>query len=163
MVRIGIPFFLLLALSAGGCSDQPTLAPVSGTLTLDGKPLPHKAIRFIPEPGTPGLGGGRNSDAEGRYTLLAQLSGKTEDYLGVPPGQYRVVITEPQIPVTTPMPETAADGSPAAAIAPEVVDPRRRKQASIPVRYTQQDSTDLRVTVPPEGGVFDLKLTTKPQ
>ncbi|MCZ2343812.1 MAG: hypothetical protein LC104_18745 [Bacteroidales bacterium] len=162
MYRISTPTLLLLILSAGGCSDQPNLVPVSGTLTLDGKPLPHKAIRYIPEPGTPGLGGGRNSDAEGRYTILAQLGGQTKDFLGLPPGQYRVVIAEPQIPMTSPVPETDADGSPAAAIAPEAVDPRRRKSASIPVRYTQEETTDLRITVPPEGGVFDLKLTTKP-
>lgn len=61
---------LLLALVPGGCGsgDRPTLAPVHGHVTLDGKPLARAGVAFNPIES-----GGRESSAvtnsEGEYVL----------------------------------------------------------------------------------------------
>jgi hypothetical protein len=59
---------LLLVLLSGCGGGGPQVAPVSGTVTLDGKPLPNAEVMFVP------VGGGRPSTARtvdgGRYELL---------------------------------------------------------------------------------------------
>lgn len=50
----------------GGVSDLPELAEVSGTVTLDGKPVAGIIILFKPDKGRPGMG---TTDAEGKYKL----------------------------------------------------------------------------------------------
>jgi len=53
-----------------GCSspaaDMPELAPVSGVVTLDGKPVTNASVVFESEKGQMAFG---NTDAEGRYEL----------------------------------------------------------------------------------------------
>src|SRR3954452_6742255 len=94
---------LLLAAAAVGCSDGwPKLVPVSGTVTLDGKPLAFKSVYFHPEPGTPGTGAATTTKEDGSYTLLAIRNGAMKALPGVPAGAYRVVITEPKVPIETP-------------------------------------------------------------
>ena len=61
------PGFVLLL--AGGCSrsDLPSLAPVSGTVTLDGKPLKQALVTFRPAKNRASRG---RTDGEGHYELL---------------------------------------------------------------------------------------------
>lgn len=64
----GIPCLVLMASLAvlAGCKEM-KVAPVSGTITLDGEPLKKASVRFQP------MGGGRPSmgftDDNGRYEL----------------------------------------------------------------------------------------------
>jgi len=63
--------FLGLVIAACGCGGGPRLAPVSGQVKLDGKPLPDAQVTFRPDskevhPGPPSSG---MTDAEGRFTL----------------------------------------------------------------------------------------------
>ncbi len=51
----------------GGASDQPDLARVSGTVTLDGNPLADAMVRFYPQNGRPSSG---KTDSQGRYELI---------------------------------------------------------------------------------------------
>lgn len=65
-------FCTLVLLLAAGCTDDgPRLAPVSGTVTMDGKPLRGVAVQF--EPQVEAIDGGANSmgftDASGNYSL----------------------------------------------------------------------------------------------
>lgn len=55
----------LLGCNAGG--DQPELGTVTGTVTLDGKPLSGVIITFSPEVGRPGSA---TTDSEGKYDLI---------------------------------------------------------------------------------------------
>tara|TARA_R110002095_G_scaffold152203_1_gene131791 strand:- start:1143 stop:1517 length:375 start_codon:yes stop_codon:yes gene_type:complete len=57
--------FVLTGCSSGG-SDLPELAPVSGVITLQGKPLQNAQVTFVPQSGRPSNG---TTDAEGRYEL----------------------------------------------------------------------------------------------
>ena len=140
---------------AGGCSsDGPPLAPVRGRVTLDGKPLAGKTVKFVPEPGTPGQGAGATTDADGNYTLLAARPGATRDTPGAPPGAYRVVVVEPMFPIDLPV-QSAADATPAPAVGPPA--PAKKKQ-EIPAVYTTPDATPLRTEVTTGGGAIDLAL-----
>ena len=47
--------------------DGPPLAPVEGTVTLDGEPLPIAVLEFQPQRGSPSYG---ETDKSGRYHLL---------------------------------------------------------------------------------------------
>lgn len=150
---------VLAVTAATGCGDGgPPLVPVSGRVTLDGKPLAFKSVRFIPQPGTPGTGAGANTAANGTYTLIAVRPGATRDVKGVPPGAYRVVVTEPMFPIAAPKEEP--DGPPAPAIGLPESNPRKRPV--IPSHYTNPETTKLRVEVPREGGVVDLPLSSRP-
>jgi hypothetical protein len=60
--------FVLLALSLAGCGKtSPELAPVTGRITLDGKPLEKADIVFQPDGSKPPSSGRAN--AGGRYEL----------------------------------------------------------------------------------------------
>jgi hypothetical protein len=144
-------------LAAVGCGDDgPRLAPVHGTVTLDGKPLAGKTVKFVPDPGTPGQGAGATTDAEGTYTLIAARPGATRDTPGAPAGAYRVVVEERMFPDALPPARAATDGAPAPAVGPPV--PNKKKKQEIPPAYGSADTTPLRVTVPDGGGVMNLAM-----
>lgn len=82
----------VLALAALGCGGG-KVAPVSGRVTLDGKPLANAHVSFQPS----GEGGGHNpgsgsygiTDADGRFTLRV-VEG---DQLGAVVAKHRVEVT----------------------------------------------------------------------
>lgn len=73
---------LMLAL---GCSDGgPELTTVTGTITLDGKPMPGVLVTFAPAAGSPSYG---KTDAEGKYDLWY-----TDDKKGAMLGKHDVML-----------------------------------------------------------------------
>jgi hypothetical protein len=150
---------LLLAVAVG-CSDGwPKLVPVSGKVTLDGKPLAYKSVYFHPEKGTPGTGAATTTKEDGSYTLLAIRNGALKTLPGVPAGAYRVVISEPMIPIEPPPAAEGPAGAPPPAVGPPAPS---RKRPVIPARYNTPETTPLRAEVPPAGGTIDLLLTSRP-
>lgn len=88
-VRWGSVCLVAMALGLGGCGrGKPagiSFATVTGTVTLDGEPLPQAFIRFEPESGRPSFG---RTDATGVYSLRY----KGEDW-GAIVGAHTVKIT----------------------------------------------------------------------
>ncbi|MCA9015149.1 MAG: hypothetical protein KDA74_06495 [Planctomycetaceae bacterium] len=81
----------MLSLCCAGCgegtpSDTPDLGRVSGTVTMDGKPLANVAVTFEPETGKPSFG---RTDESGHYELVY----KNEQ--GAKVGQHTVRVTTP--------------------------------------------------------------------
>ncbi len=157
------PILAILLAAVAGCARNdgsgPALVPVQGRVTLDGKPLAFKSIRFVPDQGTPGAGAGAVTKEDGSYSLLAMRPGATQDVSGVAPGWYLVAVTEPMFPPKA----KEAQGAPTEpAVLIPVGDDTERKPSVIPVRYKTPETTTLRVEVPREGGDLDLKLTSKP-
>jgi len=74
---------------AGGCSSRPSalaeLAPVTGTVRLDGKPLAAAVVRFEGAKGQMSFG---RTDAEGRYEISF-----SRQFKGAPIGPAVVRIT----------------------------------------------------------------------
>ena len=73
-------------LSAAGCGPSgPATVPVTGTVTLDGKPIAKAAVMFVPQfPGRPAHG---LTDQEGRFSLGTFKKGD-----GAVEGKYLVTV-----------------------------------------------------------------------
>jgi len=111
-----------------GCSSD--FGDVSGTVTLDGKPLKDIAVRFEDEGGSATIA---RTNAEGKYVLQYSL-----DQMGAPVGKHKVTIFTP-----APVSEGTGDR------APKEVVPARYNSASTLVRE-----------VKPGNQVLDFDLTT---
>jgi hypothetical protein len=119
-----------------GCGSD--LASVSGTLTLDGKPLARTentnvTIMFYPESGS-GAPAAAMTDESGQYELT------TGSQQGVAPGKYVVTLSASQFDPPSP------EGGP----------PGRRFLT--PVRYASPGESELRADVEPGSNTFDFDL-----
>jgi hypothetical protein len=130
----GLATFVLCA----GCGKDngPELAAVSGSVTLDGKPLPHVNLQFVPEKegGSPSYGG---TDANGRYKLMF-----SQGRAGAMPGKHRVEITAREA-------EDGDDGQSKAA----------GEAVKIPPKYLQPGA--LTAEVKPKSNLINFPLETK--
>lgn len=60
-----------------GCQSKYPMAPVSGTITFEGKPLENAVVLFNPSDGEePGPGSAARTDAQGNYRLSLAVPGK---------------------------------------------------------------------------------------
>lgn len=82
----GIVLVAALMLFCVGCGGD--MGRVSGTITLDGKPLPDAIITFYPQGGEGGRASAGRTDAEGNYELTYSRSEK-----GAKVGEHLVTIT----------------------------------------------------------------------
>ena len=78
--RVALLTMALIVLLAG-CSDD-RAAEVTGTVTVDGKPVDEGTISFIPDNGKGGTGGGPIK--EGRYTATKVSTGTAKVQIRVP-------------------------------------------------------------------------------
>jgi hypothetical protein len=133
----------VVGLIACGCSSgEAEFVPVRGTIVLDGKPLALKQVVFSPEAGTPGLGSGALTQADGSFELLATVGGAVKTIKGVRPGEYRVTVVEP-----------ATEGSVELA--------RPNEGVRIPTVYTDRQTTPLVITVGTKSDAIEIELHTK--
>lgn len=136
---------VLLALS--GCGSDGSIAPVAGTITLNGQPLAGASITTQPI-----AADGKENPGSGSFAVTDD-SGRFELELVKPPvpgaivGDHRVMISP------------ASDGAAASADGSATDDPRAHLQEAAkrwPAEYTDGS---LRLMVPPEGtqdARFDL-------
>jgi hypothetical protein len=88
MRSTGVAVAIAMCLVSGGCgrSDLPELGYVTGTVKLDGKPLPNVMVQFHSDAGgRPGTG---MTDSEGNYELVYTTGAK-----GTKVGPSRVELT----------------------------------------------------------------------
>ena len=127
----------VLVVAISGCAPGTKTVPVSGVITLDGKPLPEAHVTFQPatEEKVPDAGSFAFTDTNGAYSLRT-FEGEQP---GAVVGKYRVAIT----PVTP-----SYDGDPA----------KRPPTKTLPAKYNRQTELLFEVT---SGGTdkanFDLK------
>jgi hypothetical protein len=150
MQRIFYALTLLATIFAVGCSDDGTLKTVnvSGTVTLDGKPVEGAMLTFEPVTEGEGYSAFGATDASGRYKLQTSY-GKAE--AGTTPGKYKVTISKSQ----------AVDdaGNPIAVVQPTVVAvvdtssdssstlPTTKTKEFMPAKTSRFGTTDLERTV----------------
>lgn len=124
-----------LAAPAGCNGETEKLAPVSGTLTADGKAVPNGTVTFYPETS-------KGNTSQHQPTGVVGTDGRFEVYLpggrkGVPPGWYKVVVYAVDNP-----------------------QPGKPNKYWVNKKYTDRTSTPLLVEAVenPEPGRYDLKL-----
>jgi hypothetical protein len=138
-----------------GCGDAKNkgplfdLAPVAGTVTLDGQPLADADVAFYLEgAAVPGyFGSGGKTDAQGRYEL------QTGAAKGALPGAFKVTVSR----------ITDAKGGP--LVLSDGMDVQQLKvqgeaKESLPGKYSDMEKTELSTTVDKskaEGYDFDLR------
>ncbi len=101
----------LLYLFTVGCGSDADVellevAPVSGSVRIDGHPAQGVALNFIPLGATRGTGGFATSQPDGQFTAISH-----DGREGLPPGEYQVLLSQWRMPDGSPIPEdtTAAD------------------------------------------------------
>ena len=133
MIRMWLALGFAICLLSG-CQSQPYgVAPVSGTVTLDGKPLPKASVTFVPmatkENQNPGPTAQGMTDAQGRFQL------------SVDPETPGAVVGTSRIYITTLLSDPADDRDAGGPVA--------RLRDRVPSRYNQ--NTELTFDVPPGG------------
>jgi len=137
-----------LLLSLPGClgpNDQPELGHVTGTITLDGKPLSGVEVVFQPDNGRPARAA---TDAEGKYELRY-----VRDTLGTKIGHNRIEIApneegEDEEPIES----TTEDGEPV------ILQPLTPGKPVVPARYNTK--SELEADVQPGENTFDFDLVS---
>jgi hypothetical protein len=122
------------SLLATGCGSSYSLGTVTGTVTLDGKPLPQATVTFSRGQGRMSVG---TTDEDGRYQL--QYSARQK---GAEPGSHKVRIA-------TQIEAVSGEGDLAAV--------QGRKEL-LPPRYN--DKTELTAEVKPGRNTIDFDLTS---
>jgi hypothetical protein len=140
-VPLGRPVWLVLCIcglfTLPGCGSRFNPVPVSGMVTVDGQPLTHFRLSFVPDAAkgnTTPVSVMAPIDAQGRYDLRTTAARRADGGRGAPLGWYKVVVV------------IGAPGDPEC-----VVDPI----------FLNVDKTPLSIEVVenPEPGYYDLKLT----
>lgn len=128
------PFLALV-----GCGSGVTLLPVSGTVTLDDKPVAGAAVLFQPAAGGPASSA--VTDAEGRYTL------ETASRQGAVPGEHKVTVTKKVV---------------RGVREDETVDPTGMKiEWIVPEKFSDPDKSGLTHTVKKGETDYPLDLRSK--
>jgi hypothetical protein len=135
-----------LAVIPGCGKPLPPVAPVSGKVTVDGKPLAAGQVSLLADIGMPtsenkvdvpstGLSTG-NIDSNGEYKITT--AGKD----GAPIGKYKVTVTPTMMPSS---------------------DPKKAPAIGFARKFSDPKDTPLRIEVvaSPAAGAYDLKLTSK--
>lgn len=127
-----------------GCEkyEGPPLFAVSGTVTLDGKPLANAGVMFLPRDDTRGNACLGITDANGKYVLKAERGGGE----GCQEGKFAVTISKMK------------DPPPGAG---EVAAAETGTEETLPAKYWDSAQTVLSATVPEGGATIDFKLESK--
>jgi hypothetical protein len=160
--RPALTFALAVAtgLIAGCGSDDETssykLVPVTGTVTLNGKPLEGAAVSFVPDgKNSPSTAGSDVTGPEGNYKLM--FRGRS----GVAAGKYTVKISKTILPTGAAVHEDVKEDPYMASLAAQSrAGTSKGKQAEAAPTVVEQS---FEREVPAAGGVqdFDVKATTK--
>jgi hypothetical protein len=126
---------LSLALCLSGCGDKgPKLAPVSGHVTFQGKPVAAGMVRFSNPPA--GIDILATLQADGAYSVHMAKGN------GLPEGTYAVAVVPPRV------------NSPVGTMTP----PPLPEYPDIPEKYRQPSTSGLTLTVKPGGNPFDIDM-----
>lgn len=137
---------LLGLLAFVGCTPSgPALTPVSGTITLDDKPLVGAKVTFVPQGDTQGHGGSTRTGDDGKYEITAHRANNRK---GLQPGSYKVVVSR----------LVGSDGN---LLPPDAKTADIAAIESVPARYSNARETTLSVTVDATPKAFDFPLQKK--
>ena len=147
-LRTAAPLVLVALAGCGDEDERVRLVPVSGTITLNGKPMADATVTFLPDKAnkdsTPGAD---TTGPDGNYKL------RFKSRSGVAPGKYKVSVTPSPAAATGPVPDALKDDPVMARLAAE---PR-----AAPERKAAGTKTEFDAEVSPAGDVLDFDVKTK--
>ena len=161
--RLGLPPLLaLLALLASGCRREHPYGEVEGVVTLDGKPLAHAEVVFMPDPekGNSGRRSVALTDDQGHYRIASD-AGRA----GAPVGVHRVCVNDmlagsPGMPPPVVQPDENAKAP--AGTPPPAPGPGGQKRSRFPPAYSSAIDTPFRDIEVKEGSqVINLELKSR--
>ena len=136
----------LVLVATTGCSAEPPLVPVTGSVKVDGQLAEGVQVSFWPADGADNKS--RNRFALGMTGKDGRFEARSMSEKGVEEGEYKVTFTR-----------TVADG--------KVVTDLRKKPAharqSLPARYADHDTTDVTARVTRANHDFAFDLSSKPK
>ncbi|HBJ33760.1 MAG TPA: hypothetical protein DDZ51_03145 [Planctomycetaceae bacterium] len=141
-------FTALAAFLLTGCEADTIgeVVPAAGNVTLDGKPIAGVSISLVPQEGVKGRGGYGTTGEDGSFTLQADI-----DVMGVPAGNYRVMLQKYTMP----------DGSP---IPPDTSGADAGIVNQLPPVYSDPEQSQVYVTFPtPDGQPVKIDLKSRPR
>lgn len=143
-----------------GCQSPPPPKPktvqatISGTVTMDGKPIPVNCDVVFSHK-SEGVTLAAKSDALGKFSLAAM-----DPRIGIPAGPYQVAVRPPSPPVVDLKPGTPEYE---AFMKNEKSGPGQQSDAAlaevIPAKYHQQDTSGLVVEAKAGSNEFKLELS----
>ena len=141
--RIGVGCALLAVLvGVAGCGVK--RIPTSGTVTLDGQPMPEGILQFIPDSskGNNLRLGCSGPVSNGRWNLVTSGMERRDTGTGAPVGWFKVTYTNPN----------EGSKAPGVSAAPKVA-----------AKYYREDTTPLSIelTDPPPTEGYTIELTSK--
>ncbi|HEX6960596.1 MAG TPA: hypothetical protein VF175_01920 [Lacipirellula sp.] len=151
-------FAVLLASSVGcgGSGDQLPRAQVTGTVTLNGEPVPAATILFRPASGRAGRG-----KVENGVIVEASTYGIND---GIVLGTHKIAVQPiPEVvPITgSRMDEPSTPGKSTQTLPSYAADlrPARAKPAGIPAKYQDPDRSGLSAEITEDNSELTLELT----
>jgi len=133
-----------------GCGpSRPETVPVTGSVTLDGKPVDNAAVAFFPEGG--GLPARGMTDGSGKFTLMTFVAGD-----GALPGNHRVSVTKSE---TLAAPAVAAPGE--TLETPTDGGAAENVKHLLPIQYSSPSTSQLTTEVKRGMGPVVLGLKSK--
>jgi hypothetical protein len=154
-VKLAVSILVTVGIVLTGCSNSSRLPtyPVTGTVTLHGKPLAGAVITFVPT-GNEGDAASAITDSEGKYALTTWKAGD-----GARPGEYRVKVSKQE--------QAAVDPSKMVKnltieeeqkIYVESKKPAPPAKSLIPGKYQDDQTSGLVHTVENKPTTFDIKI-----
>lgn len=120
--------------------------PVTGTITLEGRPLGNARVTFYPQDQSQGDGvASGTTDSAGKYELQSLFGSKV--VVGAAPGKYKVAISQMVRPNGTPLPPDSQE--------PPIMSGARE---SIAIEHSAFDRTELTANVSSTGGTFNFDV-----
>ena len=147
VMRSAMAGMLLVGLAVG-CDRGPKMAPVVGTVTVNGEPIKLGTIMFYPSSGRPATG---QIGSDGTYSLTTLEPGD-----GAPPGEYVVTIDAVEVAESTPAPTSLEEEIAAGASGKA---PESTITFLVPEKYADRTSTPLTATVKDEDNTIDFEIS----
>jgi len=153
-----IPLVAILALV--GCDSGPKLVPVTGTVTMNGKPLEGAMVSFLPDQANPiATTGSDTTGPAGNYKIM------TRGRAGLAPGKYKVGISKVETPkgVGSNLPDEIKEDPTQAALATgrTAVPPPPGSKKAKPDASRIEDLRDAEVEAGGSVLDFDVKAASK--
>ena len=153
--NLAVSILVTVGIVLTGCSNSSRARtyPVTGTVTLQGKPVAGAAITFVPT-GNEGEAASAITDSNGKYALTTWRAGD-----GARPGEYRVKISKQEQQTVDPSKMVKnLSIEEEQKIYVESKKPRPPTKSLIPSKYQDDQTSGLVHKVEKKPTTFDIKI-----